>query len=193
MKRAQKLLRARRGWLLVAALASSAFWGLDRPAAKESLDPEEIRETLLAHSFERPDGEPFSMKELAGQILVVNFWASWCKPCKREMPLLDELHTRMSARYGHVLAVSVDRDPGRVMKFLEENELDLPVFVDGPDGLAKKLDLAYLPYTIVMDADGTVVFAGASGAAKQWTRLVDVVERLLVGGKNSASKEKLKS
>jgi thiol-disulfide isomerase/thioredoxin len=193
MTPAQKLLHSRRAWFLVAALAASTFWSLDRPAAEEDPNSGEIRKTLLAHSFERPDGERFSMKEFTGQILVVNFWASWCKPCKREMPLMEKLHVRLSAGSGHVLAVSVDRDPGRVQKFLEENELDLPVFVDGPNGLAKKLDLDYLPYTIVMDADGAIVFAGASGADKQWARLNSVIEGLLVGGKDSASKEKLKS
>jgi hypothetical protein len=181
MTPAQKLLHSRRAWFLVAALAASTFWSLDRPAAEEDPNSGEIRKTLLAHSFERPDGERFSMKEFTGQI------------CKREMPLMEKLHVRLSAGSGHVLAVSVDRDPGRVQKFLEENELDLPVFVDGPNGLAKKLDLDYLPYTIVMDADGAIVFAGASGADKQWARLNSVIEGLLVGGKDSASKEKLKS
>ena len=93
--------------------------------------------------------------------------------------VLDALHRRMSGQSGRVIAISVDRDRDRVARFLEENDLSLPVFVDGPEGLIKKLDLDYLPYTFVLDASGQIVFQGNAAKSKKWAEMTGVVDRLL--------------
>jgi thiol-disulfide isomerase/thioredoxin len=122
----------------------------------------------------------------SGGILVVNFWATWCKPCKQEMPLLDRLHRRLRETGGAVVAVSVDRNPDRVAEFVKDLELALPVCVDGPEGLAEALDLEYLPYTYVLDGSGHIIHQGAGGEGENWTAVIETVDRLLAGGTEPA-------
>ena len=134
---------------------------------------------LAGYALTDLEGNSVSVKDLRGEIVVVNFWATWCKPCKKEMPLLDGLHRRMRENGGRVLAVSIDVDPRRAAEFAEENALTLPVFVDGPDGLARMLDLDFLPYTIVVDPDGRTVYSGAGGPGETWDRVEGLVNGLL--------------
>ena len=131
-------------------------------------------QTLLSYEFQSSEG-PLRIKDLKGEVVVVAFWASWCKPCKREMPLLDQLHTELDQSRGRVLAVSVDRDPARAKRFVEASGLDLPIFVDGPDGVAREIDLDYLPYTIVFDRSGKSVFAGVTTNKESWKEFRDLV------------------
>jgi len=78
-----------------------------------------------------------------------------------------------------VIAVSVDRKPERVSDFVTELGISLPVCVDGPEGLAEKLDLEYLPYTFVLDGAGRIVHEGAGGEGENWAVVVETVEGLL--------------
>jgi len=193
MTRAQKTLGTAKNWIFVCLLAAVAVWSVDSSTAGEIKNPDAIKSVLRSYSLLGEDGKPVALSRFTGEVVVINFWASWCKPCLREMPLLDELHTRMSRQGGRVLAVSVDHDPKRARRFIEQNNLTLPVYVDGTEGLAKKLDLAHLPYTIVLDSYGQVVFAGAGGAGPEWTKLTTLVEELLTQTGQRKAKEKLKS
>ena len=156
--------------ILMALLTAAAF-----PAHAD--DWSAWNRALASYAFPSGDGGTQTLSDLRGEVVVVNFWASWCKPCKREMPLLNGLHDRMKG-LGRVVAVSVDREEKRVHRFIEENALTLPVYIDGPEGLASSLDLEFLPYTVVLDADGSVAFASAVTEGKSWNRLVGLVERL---------------
>jgi len=167
---------------LPAVLGLAAVLAAARPAAaspgdRAALSPDRVR-TLRHHPLTAPDGSTLRLADLAGEVVVVNFWATWCPPCRREMPLLDAMNARLAGDGARVVAISVDREPDHVRRFLAENGIDLPVFVDGPDGLAKSLDLAYLPYTVVLDRQGQAAFAGAASSETAWNRVNDLVARL---------------
>ena len=157
----------RRSWIALAALFAAGT-----PA--RAGDPAEAH--LAAHPLEGTA----TFSDFRGEVVVVNFWATWCAPCKKELPALQALSRRLGEE-GRVVAISVDRDPERVEEFLAANRLDLPVFVDGPEGLARKLDLESLPYSYVLDRDGRVIFAGpGSGSGERgWTALTAAVDRAL--------------
>jgi len=180
-----------RDWTFVGMVLMVGAWSVSSTTATEKPAEGAVARTLLAHALPGPEGEPLRVGQWKGEVLVVNFWATWCNPCQKEMPLLDALHRRMAEQSGRVIAISVDRDRKRVARFVEENDLSLPVFVDGPEGLIKELDLDHLPYTFVLDTSGRIVFQGNAADSKKWAEMTGVVNRLLVEATTSRSSEKV--
>jgi cytochrome c biogenesis protein CcmG, thiol:disulfide interchange protein DsbE len=146
---------------------ASALAGRATPAGGAGMDPERIRQALKAHTLRTVEGRTLALNSLRGEVVVVNFWASWCTPCRKELPRLDALHRSIAGRGGRVLAVSIDQEARNVGRFTKTHRLSLPVYHDGPDGLARTLDLPHIPFTIVLDRDGSVALttAGADDAA----------------------------
>ena len=113
---------------------------------------------LSHHPLRTLDGRQVSLQSLRGEVVVINFWASWCPPCRRELPRLDALHKEISKRGGQVLAVSIDHDLENVRRFVRRHGLTLPICHDGPGGLARQLDLKNVPLTVVLDRGGQIAF-----------------------------------
>ena len=124
-------------------------------------------------------GEAASLADYEGEILVVNFWASWCAPCREELPELDSWNTEWSGLGARVVAVSIDKKMANAQRFADEAGLDLAVLVDGPDGLAAGLDLTAVPSTYLLDRDGRVVMVVHGYDQKELARLKRAVEDLL--------------
>ncbi len=116
--------------------------------------------------FQTLEGAQTSLADFLGQVLVVNFWATWCAPCVREMPDLERLHLALKDEGLAVLAVSQDRAGiGAVAPFLERLKLQrLPVYLDPPGNLARAFAIKGLPTTFIIDRQGRVV-AGLIGPA----------------------------
>ena len=121
---------------------------------------------------------PLSLPALKGQVVVLNFWASWCGPCRRELPRLAQLDAELRASGGRVVAVSIDTDPRNAASFATRVAPGLVAYHDGPDGLVKALDVPALPYTIVLDRDGSVAWAGGGADASTLSRLATTARRL---------------
>ena len=102
------------------------------------------------------DGKAEHLSDLRGQVVLLNFWASWCPPCVDETPALNELQKRIQSRGGTILGVSVDEDPAAYDKFLQQYNVDFPTFRDP----SKNIPLAYgttmYPDTYIIDRDGRV-------------------------------------
>ena len=140
---------------------------------------------IAGHEFRALDGGTASFAELGGDVVVMSFWASWCKPCKRELLELDEW-SRSAGSGVRVLAVSIDRDRSRAERFVKSARLSLPIYLDGPDGLARDLDLPSLPCTVVLDAAGRVVHVDrGSGSVAEIDRTV----RKLLGSRTTSTAE----
>lgn len=100
-----------------------------------------------------------SLAGLEGNVVVVNFWASWCAPCRREMPLLDELHRKLAGRPVTFVGVNEDVAPSDGIAFLDEiGGVTYPV-VEGGGRQKQRYRYRGLPYTVVLDADGRIVRA----------------------------------
>lgn len=149
------------GTLAAAAGAGIAWWVPPRAA------PDAALARLWAQRFERPDGSELSMASLRGRPLVVNFWATWCPPCVKELPALDRFH-REQAEQGadgwHVVALAID-SPAPVREFLAKLPLSMPVGLAGLGGTDLLRELGNtqggLPFTVLIGADGRIAWRKA--------------------------------
>lgn len=137
------------------------------------------KEALSTHKLAALDGSTTSLDKFRGEFVVVNFWASWCAPCRRELPLLDQWNAAWTGRGARVIAISIDTDAKKAKRFVDEMKLMLPVMHDGPQGLARTLDIPSVPYTLLLDRDGKVIGEVKGSTESEVVALQRKVESLL--------------
>ncbi|MHA1538207.1 MAG: TlpA family protein disulfide reductase [Alphaproteobacteria bacterium] len=105
-----------------------------------------------------PGGKEIDLSAYKGKVVVLNFWATWCAPCIREMPSLDQLHARLAGKSFAVVAVSVDRQGfAKIKPFLKRIRIArLHVYLDKGSKLYRKFGIQALPTTFVIDHEGQV-------------------------------------
>ncbi|MGH9443022.1 MAG: TlpA family protein disulfide reductase [Thermoanaerobaculia bacterium] len=101
------------------------------------------------------DGEGIRLSQLRGNVVFLNFWATWCGPCRMELPLLQDLYNRYSDRNFTVLAINVDSDRARVEPFLKKNNLSLPTYFASPLDAATMTSNG-IPTSIILKPSGEV-------------------------------------
>ena len=149
MNRRQHLTLAGAGLAAALAGAGWALWGrpADDPAVAE----------LWSLRFDRPEGGELALAPLRGQALVINFWATWCPPCIKELPEFDRLHRTEARRGVQVLGLAVD-GPTAVRQFLARQPVSFAVGLAGFEGtdLSRRLGntAGGLPFTVVIGRDG---------------------------------------
>lgn len=131
------------------------------------------------------NGEERSLADYRGQGLVLNFWATWCAPCVREMPALDRLHAELQGAGVAVLALSADRGGGDVVeRFYQKHEIEnLKTLLDKNLATARTLDVRGLPTTLLIDSEGKEI--GRLVGAVEWDApdAVDLLRDCLGGKK----------
>src|ERR671913_1610752 len=113
------------------------------------------------------DGTPLSLQALRGKVVLVNFWATWCEPCIREMPSLQQLRDQLHADGFEVLAVNYQEGPARINSFVEKLQLSLPVVRDTDGSVARGWGARIFPANYLVDRAGNIRHS-MSGAA-DWT------------------------
>jgi thiol-disulfide isomerase/thioredoxin len=101
-------------------------------------------------------GQNLRLSEHRGQVVMINFWASWCGPCRQEMPILDELQQRYSKAGFTVLGVNVEQDNGQAMQLLQGMNLSFPILFDPQSVVSKLYDVNAMPSTVMIDRDGNM-------------------------------------
>ena len=106
--------------------------------------------------FTAEDGSEMTLSAYEGQITVVNFWATWCAPCRAEMPQLADLQTQMGSEDFQVVTIATGRNPRPAMEaFFDEIGVDnLPLHADPRQGLARNMGVLGLPVTVILDREG---------------------------------------
>lgn len=122
--------------------------------------------TLAASSLEgqvAPDfvlrsatGENLRLSEYRGDVVLINFWATWCGPCRQEMPLLNDLYGRYKRVGFNLLGVNIDEDSRRAMQMVQELGVNFPVLFDENKEVSKLYEVAAMPVTILVDREGIV-------------------------------------
>lgn len=114
-------------------------------------------EAVTNASFQlEDDGGTATLADYAGKHVLVNFWATWCAPCRKEMPMLAELQTEFGGDSFEVVTIAVGRNsPAGIVKFFEETEIDnLPRHTDPKQQLAAQMGVFGLPITVIIDPEG---------------------------------------
>ena len=161
---------ARSGAVLAIALAALAQAGCDR------------QPPVPDFSYVRLDGTRASSAELRGQVVLVNFWATSCVVCVREMPELVATHEQFQARGLRTLAVAMSYDPpARVAQFAETRRLPFEVVIDNTGAIARAFgDVKATPTTFLIDRSGAVV--GRYVGAPDFAELQTTIARLVGNG-----------
>lgn len=102
------------------------------------------------------EGEPIPLREHRGEVVIVDIWATWCRPCRRSMPFYRRLYHQYSDRGLRVLAVSVDESRGDVVEFRDRYELPFSVAVDENHRIAKSFAPPAMPTAYLIDRSGVV-------------------------------------
>ena len=125
------------------ALTSLASSGLEGQAAPD-------------FSLKSSTGENLRLSEYRGEVVMINFWATWCGPCRQEMPLLDELYDRYQRVGFNLLGVNIDDDSSRAMKMVADLGVSFPVLFDARKEVSKLYQVNAMPVTVLVDRDGNV-------------------------------------
>lgn len=103
-------------------------------------------------------GQNLKLSEMTGNVVLINFWASWCGPCREEMPLLNALHNKYKPLGFTVLGVNVEEQAENARGFLNDFPVDFPVLLDNKNRVSKLYNVIAMPTTVVVDRDGNMRF-----------------------------------
>ena len=102
------------------------------------------------------DGQSVSLNDLKGKPVLINFWATWCPPCRSEMPYIQQVYDEMHEKGLVVLAINIGESSSKVKSFLQDNDLSLPVLLDTRGVVAQRYNIKGIPTTFFIDKDGTI-------------------------------------
>jgi peroxiredoxin len=153
-------------WCLAASLVLCSC------GSQENSNPQEIasdksstqlkecpQEECLAPGFTLSDltGKPVSLSDYKGKVVLLNIWATWCGPCKREIPSLDKLYQLKKNKGFEILAVSVDRtSTSSVASFVSNYQMSFPVLHDTRGEVARKYRANAIPKSFLLDREGVI-------------------------------------
>lgn len=128
----------------------------------------------LSATLKTLDGKDISLSDLQGNVLFVNFWATWCGPCRAEMPSMAALFDKLSTPDLGMVAIS-DEDSKTVREFLENSPYPFDVWLDPENILAERFDILAIPTTLIIDKQGRLVLRHTG--IQQWDS-PDMIERI---------------
>ncbi len=119
----------------------------------------EVAETVTpAPGFQLPnlDGQTIALSDFRGKPVMLNFWATWCGPCRVEMPYIQQVYDERSGDGLVVLAIDIGESPAKVKEFMQDYGLTFPVLLDVKTEVAKQYNIRAIPTTFFIDPDGGI-------------------------------------
>ncbi len=174
-----------------------ADWQVERPAgyvdeiaaSNPSMLP--VESEAPDWTLKTPDGKSVSLKELRGKVVVMDFWATWCGPCKMAMPGLQKLHEKYKGQPVQIIGVSCrERSGAKPEKYMEEKNFTYMLLVDGTE-VAQKYKVGGIPAFYVIGQDGKVVWASAGYSPANEEKLERMIDRELKAAVADQAEKKL--
>lgn len=147
------------------------------PATAESTD---VGSQMPAYEAKTLDGAQFDLAKERGNVVFLNLWATWCGPCRYEIPELDRLNKQYGPRGFKVVGVSLDEGgPEGVQEFIKQNQMSYPVVLDPDQKLANLFQTSVIPTSAVIDRKGKIVWKKFGAIDPHDEELVKAIESAL--------------
>lgn len=148
--------------------------------AKEDQALTAIPDRPLAPDFalKDPEGRTLRLTDYRGKPVILNFWATWCPPCREEMPSIQRAYEALKADGIAVIAINVGEDLGTIEQFLEDEPVDFALPMDTDSKVAQRYPMRGLPATFVIDPQGRLAFSAMGSREWDDPRLLDQVRAL---------------
>ena len=141
--------------LAIIFLGFSIFRIFSMPSEKSTASTAALFELTINN----PEGKPQSLKQFQNKIIVLNFWATWCEPCREEMPELSNFYTNNQSKNVVVVGIAIDEEKA-VKSYLKKTKVTYPIFVDEDKGVTLSKNLGnhdgILPYTVIISPQGII-------------------------------------
>ena len=162
------------GILVLAGLLGYALFDFFQPARVQADIGATVGKRLPDFTLADLDGQQVTISGQHGAA-VVNFWATWCPPCREEMPELNDFYrnNKQSVRF---YAVNIQEPPEKVRQFIQQHQYDFPVVLDQDAAVAKLFQINAIPTTLVVDKHGIIQYRKAGGVTR--AELEAVIEKL---------------
>jgi len=147
--------------------------------AVESVNAVGLKERAPDFTLKSLEGSNLRLEEYRGQVVLINFWASWCGPCRQEMPLLDRLHHRYEDTGFAVLGVNVEGEIEPAQDIVDKTNVTFPILIDDGQKVSEMYNLQAMPSTVVVDRDGVVRYIHLGYKPGDEAKYVEVVKQLI--------------
>jgi peroxiredoxin len=134
-----------------------------------------------APSFELTtlEGQPGALSQYKGQVVMVNFWATWCGPCQQEMPLLDQMYKKYKPAGFTLIGVNVDKDSPPVKELLARKPVSFPVLLDPANQVSKAYHVDEMPSSVIIDRKGQIRYVHRGYKPGDENEYQDRIRRLI--------------
>lgn len=140
---------------------------------------EQIQDSIDALDFtlKDMDGNKLTLSDYKGKTIFLNFWASWCGPCKYEMPFIEQLHQDTKDSDFVIVTVNLEEEKSVVSEFMTDNKYHFPVWLDSDGDVSKQYGVSGIPLSLLINKDFKIVSAH-EGAMENYKMLKEFVDQL---------------
>lgn len=145
-----------------------------------SINAKEMNQPAPDFTLKSMSGENVKLSELQGNVVMINFWATWCGPCRQEMPLLDEFYKKYKKLGFVLLGVNVEEDSSKAAGYLKEVPVTFPILYDNTNKVSELYDVDAMPTTVLVDRGGNLRFVHRGykpGDEQQYKKLMKQLMR----------------
>lgn len=145
-----------------------------------TINPTTFATTTVAPTFELPgDSGTISLEQYRNQVVYIDFWASWCPPCKHSFPWLNEMQQRYAADGFKIIAINIDEDKARAQEFLENVPASFEIAYDPEGDVADLYHLKVMPSSYLIDRQGNLIHTHKGFKTSDGTRIEEKIRKLL--------------
>jgi len=124
-------------------------------------------------SLKNEDGKVFKLSDYKGKLVIINFWATWCPPCRYEMPAMERAWKKLKGKGVVLLAINVGEDENTIFEFTAKYPMTFPILLDRKGEVVKKYKVTGLPTTYIISTDGVVIYRAMGGRMWDHPKLVN--------------------
>lgn len=139
----------------------------------------QLKEAAPDFTLKSLEGTNLRREEYRGQVGLINFWASWCGPCRQEMPIFGRLHQRYEDAGFAVLGVNVEGEAAPAQKIVDKTNVTFPVLIDEGQVVSELYELEAMPSTVAVDRHGVVRYVHRGYKPGDEAKYVEVVKQLI--------------